>query len=294
MKKKGLVRLFGLASCVALLAGCGTKVDPSIDVKSLPETFHLGDVIDLDKFFSVQGSNKSFDVYLYKASREIATLKDHKITIKGEGEIKFTVSYGDLEKTLKVHSIAQMREQLVNLFSAYSNEYIIYGTSLDTYIHNKEYAERQFAMYSQNGWYKYGYLAPSFTQGTYTFAVDLSGVVSVDAKVSASNAIDTYNVFKLDLLEAERTSVSSSSGDIEVYQLTDKQIKTFAQSCLVSTYNKFPVSIPVDGSGKYSATSEEYAEVEATISKVLFTVVEEGDAVYPTAFLFAKYGSATF
>ena len=62
MKKKGLVRLFGLAACVSLLAGWGTKVDPELNVKELPSTFHLGDVIDLDSLVSVKGSDKTFDV----------------------------------------------------------------------------------------------------------------------------------------------------------------------------------------------------------------------------------------
>lgn len=294
MKKKGFVRLFGLASCVALLAGCGAKDDPKLNVKALPETFHLGDVIDLDKFVSVDGSNKTFDVYLYKASREIATLKDHKITIKGEGQIKFKVSVGDMSQTLSVNSIAELREALIRVFSNYSNDYVINGTYFDSYIHNPEYAERLFARMSTGTYLRYGYIAPSFTTGTYEFEVDGANPMSVNPKLGATTEINTYNVFNVDLMDAERTILSSSEGDTEVYSLSDKQIKKFAQSCLVSTYNAFPVSIPVDGEGKYSAASETYAEVNATINKVLFTLSQEGNEVVPMAAVYAKYGSATF
>ena len=291
MKKKGLIRLLGLASCVSLLAGCGTKVDPELVVKGIPDTFHLGDEINLDSFVSVKGSDKSFDVYLYKASREIATLKDHKIKIKGEGEIKFKVSFGDDSETIKVYSIAEMRERLVKMFGTYTDEYCIQGSTGDFYIHNSEYAERVFSRRSSQSYLRYGYLAPDFSDAMYQYQLD-QDVISVEPKISSKDSFSTYSYFNVDLMQAERSIVGEQN--LEVYSLTDKQIKSFAQNCLVSTYNAFPVSIPVDDSGAYSNDSSTYAEVNSTITNVLFTLDEQDDSVVPVVVVYAKYQTKTF
>ena len=290
MKKNGLVRLLALTSCVAILAGCGGKDDPKIYVKDLPETFHLGEVIDLDKYVTVKGTSKSFEVYIYKASKDLVSVKGHKITVKEEGQIKFSVYIGDVEKIIEVSSITEMREALLKTFAEFDGEYIAYGLNTgDTFTHRKEYGVRTRVDYKNSVYIQNGYVSAEDADAGYAFQSDENGVYYGSAQIVSKASFESLNHFTADIKGAKRDSVKLSTGDTEVYSLTSSAIKSFTSSVMLTAANAYTFS---------TQTGEEegspvYGDVTTTISRVDFTIMEDGGDKVPLALIYGKVNGST-
>ena len=296
MKKNGILRLLGMMSCVALLSSCGQNKaeDPKLVVKTLPETIHIGDVLDLDDFVKAEGTSKTFDVYLYKASREIASLSGHKITIKDEGEIKFKVSLGDYSQTISVNSLAEMRDYLASTFASYTGDYIVSGAvSQDIFIHKPQYAERIRTVYegeTPTSQLRDGYVSPEKSDAIYKFSVNASYEPSYADKIYAkSDMAKYYGSFGVNFSTATRGTTTVSGQKLETYQLKTMPFQDFVSNVLVSNYKAYKYYTTVDGEGNYDATSTTKGYVDIALTGVKFTVIED-DGKFPAALLFGKVG----
>lgn len=296
MKKNGLLRLLGIMSCVTLLASCGAKApeNPELVVKAFPETFHVGEVLDLDSYVSVKGTSKSFDVYLYKASQEVASLSGHKITIKDEGEIKFKVSLGDYSQTIIVNSLTEMRDSLMKTFAGYTDNYVVIGNSTeDIFIHRAEYAERLQSVTEgeQTTTYRSGFISPEDYDATYKFAIGPDFVPSYQAQIYAKADMSKYfGSFGVDFTKATRGTTSAGGQKFETYELPTAQFRNFVSNVLLSTYNDYSYCTTVDGDGKYDASSTTYGFASITLKKAQFTVLSQGSEKMPAALLYATLG----
>lgn len=292
MKKNGLVRLLALTSCVAILAGCG-KDDPKIYVKDLPETFHLGETIDLDKYVTVKGTSKSFEVYIYKASKDLVSVKGHKITVKEEGKIKFSVYIGDVEKIIEVSSIAEMREALLKTFAEFDGEYLANGMLTgDTFNHRKEYGVRTRADYKNMVYIKNGIVSGENSDAGYEFYSDASGYYYGEPKIMSKSSFESLNHFTADIKNAKRGSVTLNTGETEVYTLTSSAIRNFTSSVMLTSPTAYTYSTQTGVVSEEDDTPV-YDDVTTTISRVDFTVLEDGDDKEAVALIYGKVGTST-
>ena len=291
MKKNGLLRLLGIMSCVTLLSSCAEKApeNPKLVVKAFPESFHVGETVDLDSYVSVEGTSKSYEVYLYKASQEIAKLDGHKITLKDEGEIKFKVSLGDYSQTISVDSIAAMRDALMKTFASFTGDYMVAGElSEDFFLHKPEYAER---LQTKSPQLRSGYISPEDSDAVYKFKVDETYVPSYDPIIYEKSQMDKYyGTFGVDFKKATRGTTSYDSEKFETYELASSAFKNFVSNVLVSDATAYSYYTTVDGEGKYDATSTTYGYVDIALKKAKFTVYEEAGESAPIAFLYGTVG----
>ena len=292
MKKNGLVRLLALTSCVAILAGCG-KEDPKIYVKDLPETFHLGETIDLDKYVTVKGTSKSFKVYVYKASEELVSVKDHKITLKEEGEITFSLYIGKVEQVVKVQSIAEMREALIKAFAGYDGEYLAFGMNTgDTFIHREEYGVRTRFDRKNLCDIRNGYVSGASSDAGYEFYSDAEGYYYGSPKIISKSSFESLNHFNVDIKGAKRDSIKLSSGDTEVYTLTSSALKNFASSVMLTDASKYTLSVQT-GTVSEEDPTPVYGDVTTSISRVDFTYLDVSGVKYPSALVYGKLNNQT-
>jgi hypothetical protein len=292
MKKNGLVRLLALLPCVATLAGCG-KDDPKIYVKDLPETFHLGETIDLDKYVTVKGTSKSFKVYVYKASEELVSVKDHKITLKEEGEITFSIYIGKVEQVVTVQSIAEMREALIKAFAEYDGEYLAYGMNTgDTFNHREEYGVRTRFDYKNLCDIKNGYVSAASADAGYEFYSDAEGYYYGSPKIVSKSSFESLNHFNADIKGAKRDSIKLSSGDTEVYTLTSSAMKNFTSSVMLTDASKYTLSVQTGTVGEEDPTPV-YEDVTTSISRVDFTYLDVSGVKYPSALVYGKLNNKT-
>lgn len=137
MKSKKLVGLLALASCV-ILGGCGpakpesddpvtpppAPVVPEIEFLEFPEVVFLGETLDLDEFVSIRNAS-SYSVELAETSKGLASLDGHKITVTGEGELKFTVKAGEKSAEKILVAEAEARYRVSKHFEGMGNNYSV-------------------------------------------------------------------------------------------------------------------------------------------------------------------------
>ena len=295
MKKNRLITLLALTSCVAALSSCG-KEDPVIKVKGLSNEVVVGSTIDLDSYVKVSGSSKSYKIYLYKDSESLVELSGHKLKVLAEGEITFLVYIGKVEVKVELNSYNQMRYDLMQNFKGYSHKYTMYGEK-DTYLHRDGYAERSFYHLSDERYYREGIMSPNEGDASYRYVVDDHNNFEFDAKLVAKDEFVDYNgAFGVDFTKTKKGNLKVGGKNQEAYSLTASQLKVFAKNNLIAEdYTKFYASLPVDETGKYSASSTTYGEIPVSLGAVYFTMMKNGSKEVPTAVLFASIsGSAVY
>ena len=288
MKNNGLTRLLAVTSCVAILAGCG-KEDPKFVVKDLPESFHLGEVIDLDNYITVEGSSKSFEVSLTDASKNLASVEGHKITVNEEGLVQFSVKIGDAEQSVSFAGIAEMRDALIKDFAGYVGEYIGFGMYTgDIFSHRKEYAVRIREDYKTESFVRNGIVSPEGSDAAYEFVTE-NGIYYANSKPGTRASFEKLNVFTADIKGATRGKATFGSKEVEAYSLSSKSLKSFATSVMLTSPTEYINSMQIGEEGGEPV----YGDVSTSISKVDFTMLESEGQKLPVAFVYGKINNKT-
>ena len=136
MKKK-FMRVLTLASCVALMSGCSGKkgeepAEIKVSVHDVPAEFVVGQEIDLDSYVTIEGSSESYSVELSEASKSIASVSGHKITVTGEGTVSFTVKLGGMSGTGSFSTIYSVRKEFRDLYKDTGDNYVGYRLVIDS------------------------------------------------------------------------------------------------------------------------------------------------------------------
>lgn len=107
MKKnvKLIAAMMSLALLTPFMSACSggtSSVEPAVPVERFivnnPETFVVGDVINLDDYVTVIKADgtqeKNYDVEVKEVSQEVVSLNKHEVTVLKEGSISLTLSAG--------------------------------------------------------------------------------------------------------------------------------------------------------------------------------------------------------
>ena len=112
----------------------GGEVTPepqkSIAVENLPEKIDVIETLDLDDYVVLEGF-EDYEVALDAASEDLAELDGHKLSTLAEGNIKFTVSAGELSQKCSIECVSATREFLFDAFDEAKNRYTIYEYDFD-------------------------------------------------------------------------------------------------------------------------------------------------------------------
>ena len=118
---------------------------PTLTVAELPAKLDVRESLDLDQYVTITNL-ESYSVELASESANLASLEGHVLTTVGEGEIKFTVSAGELSKACSVSCVSSVREFLIEQFNEAKNRYSVVEFSYDQA--NDEYYVSDYVVHS--------------------------------------------------------------------------------------------------------------------------------------------------
>ena len=132
---------------------------PTLTVAELPAKLDVRESLDLDQYVTITNL-ESYSVELASESANLASLEGHVLTTVGEGEIKFTVSAGELSKACSVSCVSSVREFLIEQFNEAKNRYSVvefsYDQANDEYyisdyvVHSSRYILTEYFAYDAN------------------------------------------------------------------------------------------------------------------------------------------------
>ena len=132
---------------------------PTLTVAELPAKLDVRESLDLDQYVTITNL-ESYSVELASESANLASLEGHVLTALGEGEIKFTVSAGELSKACSISCVSSVREFLIEQFNEAKNRYSIieydYDQTAEEYymsdyvIHSSRYLLTKYFDYDAN------------------------------------------------------------------------------------------------------------------------------------------------
>ena len=144
---------------------------PTLTVAELPAKLDVRESLDLDQYVTITNL-ESYSVELASESANLASLEGHVLTTVGEGEVKFTVSAGELSKECSVNCVSSVREYLQEQFTAAKNRYSVIEFEYDQtaqeyymsdyFVHSSKYIlTKYFAKDANNnivpgGWLTFG------------------------------------------------------------------------------------------------------------------------------------------
>lgn len=199
MFKKGKFFLTALMLCgcgVLTLTACGNtnsssqgssssqtgEFIPGLSVSEFNGIAVVGDVIDLDQYIKYDGGN-NYDAELVNASKDLAVLDGHKLTVKKEGTISVKVSKGDENGRFTFDAVSQLKKQFDEDLKTADKKFFLdeiemsqtgMVTTGNGLVHNDNY----FALYTgtiENGQYTSRYyegLLKTKSTNTYWFNMD--------------------------------------------------------------------------------------------------------------------------
>lgn len=180
------------------------EITPSLDVDDLPTTIDVRESIDLDDYVTVFGVD-GYTVTLDEQSASIASIDGHVVTATGEGDIKFTISAGELSEECAVYCLSSLRADLYYAFGAAGNRYTVLGIEYDEetsqaivadyYFHSPNYVMTKYFSQDENenvipgGWLTFG------DGDVYQFAIEGEEGSEAVTRLSKSSAVymSVYN-----------------------------------------------------------------------------------------------------
>ena len=220
---------------------------PSLVVAELPEKLDVRASLDLDEYVTITNID-SYSVALADDSANLASLEGHVITTLGEGEVKFTVSAGELSQNCSVSVVSSVREYLQEKFTEAKNRYSVIEFDYDEvaqeyyqydyFIHSSKYIlTKHFSRDAEQnivpgGWLTFG------DDDFFSFTVQKNDQNQDEVVLGAQSAavyMDVYNPeIEVDYyFEDDAVYSYDEEDDISMIVLNGEQATFFAQEAVM-------------------------------------------------------------